>query len=235
MNLLALLSLARPVSALDPAGAWSWTPNPLHRQAQLTPSPPRCSFDLMDTPDHVASLLEAAREGDAAALDQVFSIVYGELHQMAHSQRRRWEGDYTLDTSALVHEAYLKLVDQTGAQWNNRGHFMAVAAKAMRHILVNYAERRRAAKRGGDMQRVSLDDSNPVSEEVAEEVLALHEALERLSGISERQAQVVEARFFAGLPIEETAAALDISPATVKRDWRLASAWLHREMNTILT
>lgn len=201
----------------------------------MTPPEGRCSFDLMDAPDRVASLLDAARQGDEGALDEVFTIVYDELHRMAHSQRRRWDGDYTLDTTALVHEAYLKLVDQTGAQWNNRGHFMAVAAKAMRHILVNYAERRRAAKRGGNMQRVSLDDSNPVSEEVAEEVLALHEALERLGEVNERQAKVVEARFFAGLPIEDTAEALDISPATVKRDWSLASAWLHREINTTLT
>ncbi len=193
-----------------------------------------CTFGRMDPSDRVASLLEAARDGDQAALDEVFSIVYEELHGLAHAQRRRWIGDNTLDTTALVHEAYLKLVDRTAGSWKNRGHFMAVAAKAMRHILVNYAERRRAAKRGGDVEKVSLDDSNPVAEEIAEEVLALHEALERLSEISERQARVVEARFFAGLPVEETAEALDISTATVKRDWRLASAWLHREISTTL-
>ena len=216
------------------AGSWPWIPDSPAEQGLLTLHVGRCNFDLMDVQDRVASLLEAAREGDEGALDKVFTIVYDELHQMAHSQRRRWDGDYTLDTTALVHEAYLKLVDQTGAQWNNRGHFMAVAARAMRHILVNYAERRRAAKRGGDMQRVSLSDSNPVSEEAAEEVLALHEALERLSEVNGRQAKVVEARFFAGLPIVETAEALGISPATVKRDWSLASAWLHREINITL-
>jgi RNA polymerase sigma factor (TIGR02999 family) len=188
----------------------------------------------MDSSDRVAALLEAARGGDQTALDEVFSIVYEELQGLARAQRRRWIGDHTLDTTALVHEAYLKLVDRTAGGWKNRGHFMAVAAKAMRHILVNYAERRRAAKRGGDADKVSLDDVNPVAEEIAEEILALHEALDRLAEFNERQARVVEARLFAGLPVEETAEALDISTATVKRDWRLASAWLHREISMTL-
>lgn len=179
-------------------------------------------------------LLKAWRDGDRDALDEVFSIVYEELRELARAQRRRWHGNYTLDTTALVHEAYLKLVDQSQAQWRDRGHFLAVAAKAMRHILVNYAEQRRAAKRGGGAAKVPLDDANPVGEEAAEEVLVLHEALERLSALNERQAKVVEARFFAGLPIEATADVLGVSPATVKRDWRLASAWLHREINTTL-
>ena len=194
----------------------------------------RCTFDCMELPDRVAALLETARDGNQEALDEVFAIVYEELRRMAHVQRVRWQGDNTLGTTALVHEAYIKLVDQTSANWQDRGHFMAVAAKAMRHILVNYAERRRAAKRGGDAPQVSLEDSNPVSEEVADEVIALHEALERLAGMSERQARVVEARFFAGLSIEETAEVLAISPATVKRDWSLASAWLHHEIQTTL-
>jgi RNA polymerase sigma factor (TIGR02999 family) len=189
----------------------------------------------MTNPEQVTDLLQAARAGDHAALDRVFSIVYEELRGLAHAQRRRWHGDYTLDTTALVHEAYLKLVDQRSSSFKDRGHFMAVAAKAMRHILVNYAERRRAAKRGGGAERVPIEEFNPVSEESAEEVLALHDALERLAGFNERQARVVEARFFAGLPIEDTAEALGISPATVKRDWNLASAWLHREINLNLT
>jgi RNA polymerase sigma factor (TIGR02999 family) len=189
----------------------------------------------MTNPEQVTDLLQAAREGDRAALDRVFSIVYEQLRGLAHSQRRRWQGDYTLDTTALVHEAYLKLVDQSSASFKDRGHFMAVAAKAMRHILVNYAERRRAAKRGGSAQHVPIDEFNPVSEEAAEEVLALHDALDRLAALNERQANVVEARFFAGLPIEEAAEALAISPATVKRDWNLASAWLHREINLNLS
>ena len=188
----------------------------------------------MLSPNEITERLRAAGHGDREALNEVFALVYDELRRRARAQRQRWSGDQTLDTTALVHEAYLKLVDQSRAQWNDRAHFLAVAAKAMRHVLVNYAEQYRAAKRGGGAPHVPLDESNPVSEEVADEVIALHEALERLADVSERQARVVEARFFAGLSVDETAAALDISPATVKRDWTLASAWLHREIQTSL-
>ena len=187
----------------------------------------------MTQQDRVLSLLDAARGGNDKALDEVFALVYEELRRLAKSQRRRWDGDYT-----LVHEAYLKLVDQGKADWSSRGHFMAVAATAMRQILVNYAERRRAAKRGGGQQDVTLDDSqgdsNPVTAEVADEVIALHKALKELARLNERQARVVEARFFAGLQIEETATALGVSPATVKLDWTMASAWLHRQINVTL-
>jgi RNA polymerase sigma factor (TIGR02999 family) len=182
----------------------------------------------------ITERLRLAQQGDRAALDEVFTLVYDELHRLAQAQRRRWSGDSTLDTTALVHEAYLKLVGQPDAGWNDRGHFLAVASRAMRHLLVNYAERRRAAKRGGGATPVSLDDFNPVSEEVADEVIALHEALERLAAVSDRQVRVVEARFYVGLSIDETAQALGISPATVKRDWQLAGAWLHREIRLTL-
>jgi len=182
----------------------------------------------------ITERLRLAQQGDRAALDEVFALVYDELHRLAQAQRRRWSGDSTLDTTALVHEAYLKLVGQPDAGWNDRGHFLAVASRAMRHLLVNYAERRRAAKRGGGATPVSLDDFNPVSEEVADEVIALHEALERLATVSDRQVRVVEARFYVGLSIDETAQALAISPATVKRDWQLAGAWLHREIRLTL-
>jgi len=181
--------------------------------------------------------LRLAREGDRTALDEVFSAVYDELHRLARMQRRRWEGDHTMNTTALVHEAYLKLVGQQGDPWADRAHFFAVAARAMRHILVNYAEARRAQKRGGGAPVLSLEeafDSNPVGVDAAEEILALDEALGRLGTVSARQAEVVQARFFAGLSIEETALALDVSTATVKRDWRLASAWLQREIRTTL-
>jgi RNA polymerase sigma factor (TIGR02999 family) len=188
----------------------------------------------MDPSHEITERLRLARQGDRAALDEVFTLVYDELHRLAQTQRRRWSGDTTLDTTALVHEAYLKLVGRPDAGWNDRGHFLAVASRAMRHLLVNYAERRRAAKRGGGGAPVSLDDFNPVSEEVADEVIALHEALQRLAAVSERQVRVVEARFYIGLSIEETAQALGISPATVKRDWQLASAWLHREIQLTL-
>jgi RNA polymerase sigma factor (TIGR02999 family) len=187
------------------------------------------------TPAHeITERLRLAQQGDRAALDEVFALVYDELHRLAQSQRRRWSGDTTLDTTALVHEAYLKLVGQQQASWNDRGHFLAVASRAMRHLLVNYAERRRAAKRGGGTAPLSLDDFNPVSEEVADEVIALHEALERLAAVSDRQVRVVEARFYVGLSVDETARALGISPATVKRDWQLASAWLHRDIQVTL-
>lgn len=188
----------------------------------------------MSPTDRIAELLAQARQGDRAALDRVFGIVYDELHRLAHLQRRRWSGNETLNTTALVHEAYLKLVGQDRVQLSDRTHFLALAAKAMRHVLVNYAEKRKAQKRGGGAAHVPLDDANPVGEQAADEVIALHEALDRLGRASERRAQVVEARFFGGLSIDETAEALAISPATVKREWQLASAWLLREIKTTL-
>ncbi len=200
----------------------------------LTQVETACTFSCMAAEHEITERLRLVHQGDRAALDEVFALVYDELHRLAQAQRRRWSGDTTLDTTALVHEVYLKLVGQRGTHWNDRGHFLAVAAKAMRHLLVNYAERRRAAKRGGGAPTISIDEFNPVREEVADEVIALHEALERLAGVSERQVGVVEARFYAGLSIDETANALGISPATVKRDWKLASAWLHREIQTTL-
>ncbi len=153
---------------------------------------------------------------------------------MAAAQRRRWVGDNTLNTTALIHEAYLKLSGGKEPNWRDRGHFLAVAATAMRHVLVNYAERRRAAKRGGGVPTVDLEHVNPVAPEVADEVIALHESLEKLARVNERQAKTVELRFFAGLSVEETAQTLGVSTATGKRDWSLASAWLHREIERAL-
>lgn len=188
----------------------------------------------MPTDSDVSVLLKAVEEGDRDAMDELFSLVYAELRSLAKGQRARWDGDYTLNTTGLVHEAYLKLVDQTRASYTDRSHFLAVATRAMRHVLVNYAERRKTQKRGGDQTRVDLDQANPVSPEVAEEVIALHEALKRLGEVDERQAKVVETRFFGGFNVEETADLLAISPATVKRDWAVASAWLHREIRRSL-
>jgi len=189
----------------------------------------------MPLPLDVTERLRQARDGDQAAFDEVYAALYDELHRMARLQRRSWSGDHTLDTTALVHEAYLKLVHHRQASWSDRAHFVAVASRAMRHVLVNYAERRRAAKRGGGAAPVGLEEvDNPVPAGSAEEILALHEALDRLAALNRRQEQVVEARFFGGLSIEETAAALGISPATVKRDWQLASAWLQREMKAMV-
>jgi RNA polymerase sigma factor (TIGR02999 family) len=180
--------------------------------------------------DDITRLLAAVRGGDPAALDALFSLVYDQLRALSHARRAQWAGDYTLQTTALVHEVYLKLVDQDSMDWHGRAHFFAVASRAMRQVLVNYAEWRLAQKRGGGGVVVPLEEANPVAPEVADELLALDEALERLAGIDERRYRVVECRFFAGLTIDETAEALGVSSATVSRDWTVASAWLRREV-----
>jgi RNA polymerase sigma-70 factor, ECF subfamily len=166
-------------------------------------------------------------------LSALFAAVYAELKSLAQSQRRRWEGDYTLNTTALVHEAYVKLAGAGAVRVENRAHFLALAGRAMRQILVNYAERRRAQKRDASGAVDPDDGANPLSAAVAEEILELHGALERLARVEERHARVVECRFFAGLQIDETAVALGVSPATVKRDWQFASAWLRRELGGV--
>lgn len=178
----------------------------------------------------VADLLAGARASDKGALEELFELVYEELHALAHAQRRRWSGNYTLNTTALVHEAYLKLAGSTARSWKDRAHFLAVAARAMRQILVNYAERQSAAKRGGEAVVLPLEAAQPASPATAEEILALDEALGRLESRSRRQARVVECRFFTGLDVTETAEVLGVSAATVKRDWALASAWLYQEL-----
>ena len=185
---------------------------------------------MFEEPD-VTAILNAAREGDDEAVDQLFAKLYAELRALAQGQRQRWDGDYTLNTTALVHEAYLKLVRPDRASWEDRSHFLRVASKAMRHILVNYAERRRAQKRGGGEAPPPPDPSNPVVPGGEDEILDLHEALTRLTDKDERQSQVVECRFFGGLTISETASALGVSTATVERDWVVASAWLRRELS----
>ncbi len=185
----------------------------------------------------VTRLLEAIEAGDRRAMDALFPLVYEELRSLAQMQRQRWQGNHTMNATALVHEAYLKLVDQDKAHYRSRAHFLAAASKAMRHILINYAQQQQAQKRGGDQQRMSLDDLRDVlggtftmSDERADQFLMLEAALRRLEGESERQSRIVECRFFGGMTIEDTATALDISPATVKRGWTMAQAWLHREI-----
>lgn len=186
----------------------------------------------------VARLLERVRSGDRGALDELFAILYDELRELAQRQRRRWRGNYTLDTTAVLHEAYIKLVGQPRVE--SRAHFHALAARAMRHILCNYARERGARKRGGGLERVPLDELNapstPVvfSEEQSTGLVALDNALQRLERLDPRQSRVVECRFFGGLTIEETAVAIGISPRTVKRDWAMAQAWLHQEMRSHL-
>jgi RNA polymerase sigma factor (TIGR02999 family) len=190
--------------------------------------------------DKVAELLQAADRGDRAALDDVFALVYRELTELARHQRRRWHGDLTLNTTALVHEAYLKVVEQKRLPAESRAHLFAVAARAMRHILCNYARDRGRRKRGGGATHVTLEsDSNlaaqlELSEAQTDTLNSLDESLRALEQIAERPARVVECRFFGGMSVDDTAAALDISPRTVKRDWNFARAWLKREMTVKL-
>jgi RNA polymerase sigma factor (TIGR02999 family) len=191
-----------------------------------------CAQGPKATTEPLDALFDALAIGDREALDALFHAVYGELRRLAHAQRARWHGETTLNTTALVHEAYLKLARYGPVRVRDRGHFYALASLAMRQILVNYAERRQAAKRGGPATAVPLDQANPVSAEQAGEILAVHRALERLATVSDRAVRVVECRFFAGLNVPETAEALSISAATVKRDWTLATTWLRRELDT---
>lgn len=190
------------------------------------------------TPDDLTELLLAAERGDRAALEACFPLVYEELRTIARRQRRAWSGNPTLNTTALLHEAYLKLVDQGRVGARNHAHFLAIASTAMRHILCNYARDRTRQKRGGALEQVSLQDiegaaAHPAfSDEAADVLAALGEALEGLAKVDKRQSQVVECRFFAALSVEDTALALDISPATVKRDWSFARAWLLKEMQS---
>ncbi|HEU4799752.1 MAG TPA: ECF-type sigma factor [Gemmatimonadales bacterium] len=189
----------------------------------------------------VSALVEAVAAGDREALDTLFPLVYEELSRLAHRQRRRWDGNLTLTTTALVHEAYLKLAGQRQLPTENRAHFLAIAARAMRHILCNHARDRRRQKRGGGRPHLAFDEAEhadraglDLSDDQTERLAGLDEALRRFEGIAERQCRVVECRFFGGMSVEETAAALGVSPRSVKRDWAYARAWLLREMQLTL-
>lgn len=188
------------------------------------------------SPHQVTRLLASYRDGDRQALDRLIPLVYNELQALARRQRRHRNPGYTINTTALVHEAFFKLAGVDHPDWQNRLHFFRVAAQAMRQVLVDYARSRKAAKRGGDSPHQSLEalsewgDGLPLTDERAEEVLALDEALTRLAAFDARQSQIVELRYFTGLTIEEAAEALALSPATVKREWAAARAWLYREM-----
>ncbi|HEY7059797.1 MAG TPA: ECF-type sigma factor [Vicinamibacterales bacterium] len=168
------------------------------------------------------------------SMEQMFVLVYNELHQLAARKLKGERDDHTLSTTALVHEAWLELNKLNRIRWQNRGHFLAVAAQAMRRILIDYAVARRRQKRGGGQALVSLDngDALAIAHERADDLVALEEALARLQAINERQARVVECRFYGGMSVEETAEALGVSPATVKREWAIARAWLNRELQT---
>jgi RNA polymerase sigma-70 factor, ECF subfamily len=182
------------------------------------------------SPGDVSRLLAECSDGNQAAFNKLLPLVYDELHRLAAAYMSRERGNHTLQTTALVNEAYLRLVDQKSAGWQDRAHFFAVAAKVMRQILIDHARGRARAKRGGGGQRVSLDEGAMLSEERAADLLALDEALRKLAGLDQRKSEVVELRFFGGLTVEETAEVLNVTPKTVTRDWTMARAWLYREL-----
>jgi RNA polymerase sigma factor (TIGR02999 family) len=178
----------------------------------------------------ISELLAQWQAGDAGALHSLIPVVYNELRRLAHNYLRKERPDHTLQSSALVHEAYLRLARQGGVHFENRAHFFAISAQLMRQILVEYARRRSAAKRDGG-RRVTLEGAASLQKEQTVDLLALDEALQGLARLDPQQSRIVELRFFGGLSIEETAQALNISPATVKRDWATARLWLHHEMS----
>jgi RNA polymerase sigma-70 factor (ECF subfamily) len=182
-------------------------------------------------PAEITLLLQQMRSGERAAVDRAMEVLYPELRKLAYGQfRRERAAADLLRPTALVHEAYLRLVVQQDQNWQNRAHFFGAAAQAMRRVLIDFARARSARKRDDEMNAVSLDEALTLSAERPREMLALDEALARLEAISPRQARVVELRYFGGLSVEETAEALGLNPRTVDRDWALARAWLHREL-----
>jgi RNA polymerase sigma factor (TIGR02999 family) len=185
----------------------------------------------MQSQENVTELLLGWGDGNKEALDRILPIVYDELRKQAARYLRRERVGHTLQTTALINEAYIRLVDQKNVRWQNRAHFFGIAAQLMRRILVDHARAKGRAKRGGSDIRVSLSDANLIAKERDLDVVAVDQALERLAQIDEQQSRVVELRFFGGLTVEETAEVLKISPATVKRDWGMAKAWLHREIS----
>jgi RNA polymerase sigma factor (TIGR02999 family) len=182
-------------------------------------------------PNDVTRLLRAWSAGDESALEQLMPLVYEELHRLAHRYMAGEQPGQTLQTTALVHEVYLRLVDVKKVDWQDRTHFYALCARLMRRILVDFARSRKYQKRGAGATHVQLDEALTVSAVLGSQILHVDDALQRLSAVDARKSQVVELRFFGGLTVEETALALKVSPETVMRDWRLAKAWLTRELN----
>jgi RNA polymerase sigma-70 factor, ECF subfamily len=181
--------------------------------------------------DRITQLLHAWRSGDMTARDELMAVIYNELHRLARGYMRRERPDHTLQTTALINEAYLRLLGQTRTDWQSRAHFFGLAAQFMRRILVDHARSRQSAKRRqAGAVAVPLDEEAVLAPERAPALLALDEALERLAAVDQRKARVVELRYFAGLTVEEAAELLNVSPVTVMRDWSLAKAWLQREL-----
>ena len=178
----------------------------------------------------ITQLLQSWSHGDEAAIDKLMPLVYDELHRMARRYMSNEKPDHTLQATALVNEAYLRLVDASGANWQNRSHFFAVSAQVMRRILVDWARSRHAAKRGNDVPALELDEALAVPIKTGTDIVAVDDALKALTLFDSRKSQIVELRFFGGLSVKETAAVLKVSEETVHRDWRLAKSWLRREL-----
>ena len=186
---------------------------------------------MIDDASHqITRLLVDWGKGDKVALEQLMPLVYDELHRMAKRCMSGQPGGHTLQTTGLIHETYLKLVENTEKEWKNRAHFFGVAARAMRHILVDHARSKRRQKRGGAMQQITFNGSAIISKDNSGEILAIHEALENLGKLDERKVRVVEMKFFGGMTTAEIADVLKMSPETVKRDWKFARNWLLREL-----
>src|SRR5216110_1607199 len=183
------------------------------------------------SPHRMTQLLQQWSRGDSAALTELTPLVYEELRRLAHHFMEGQRQNHTLQTTALVNEAYLRLADQTNPRWQNRAHFFAVAARAMRQIVVDYARSQQSQKRGGGLLRIELDEAAIVSPEQSKEIVDLHEALERLAILDSRKAQVVELKYFGGLNYDEMAEVLKISRITVRRDWEFARAWLYTQLH----
>jgi RNA polymerase sigma factor (TIGR02999 family) len=185
---------------------------------------------IPSTPQEVTQLLQAWTQGEESALQKLIPLVYQELHRVAHRYMGREQPGHVLQTTALVNEAYLRLVDSSQQHWQNRAHFFAISAKLMRQILVDYARSHLSQKRGGDVVQISLEDAPELSDEKDVDLIRLDEALKGLAALDERKGRMVELRFFGGLNVEETAEVLKVSANTVLNDWSLAKAWLYREM-----
>jgi RNA polymerase sigma-70 factor, ECF subfamily len=186
---------------------------------------------MSSNPDEITQLLLAWNQGDQRARDGLMPLIYDELRGLARGYLRRERPNHTLQPTALVHEAFLRLIDQSQVNWQNRAHFFGIAARLMRQILINHAETRQAAKRGGSAEHVSLSHVDKLIGEQEVDLLALNEALKKLEQLDPPQGQIVELRYFSGLTIEEIAEVMSISPATVKREWSTARAWLRRELS----
>ena len=182
------------------------------------------------SPHEMTELLVAWSEGDRQALDRLLPLVEEELHRLAHRYMKRERGGHTLQTTALVNEAYLRLIDQRAVRWQNRAHFFAIAAELMRRILIDHARKQAYQKRGGGARNLPLDEAAVLTDERAVELVALDEALQILAKVDERKVRVIELRYFGGLSVEEVAEVLSVHPDTVTREWRRARAWLHREL-----